>query len=450
MILGQDMQRKIETEFLKWRNTPNHKPLIIRGARQVGKTYSVRRFGESYGSFIEINFVTHPEYKQIFDNGYSVADIIRLISFRNPEAKFIPGDTLIFFDEMQDYPDCATCLKFFHEDGRFDVICSGSMMGMNYQKISSNSVGNKTDITMYSLDFEEFLWARGYTDEQIGEIYGHLCEFSPFSALEMKVLSDLFLEYAVIGGMPEIVQDFLTTGLFTNTLGMQRQLLLDYEEDIVKYASGLDKTKIKNVYRHIPVALARENKKFQITKVAYGARSREYIGCIDWLNDAGIVLLCYCLNYPSLPLRGNYDESKYKIYYHDNGLLIASLDEGASLDLRRNQNLGVFKGAIYENMIAEAFIKSGLPLYYYKAEDSQLEIDFLIRDAQSLIPVEVKAKKGATASMNLLLSNKDRFPDVQYGIKLCGNNLGFNGKIYTIPSFCAFLLKKWLMQKNGE
>ena len=439
------MKRKMDFALREWRKTPDRKPLIIRGARQVGKTYTVRCLGELYQSFIEINFVTSPEYKGIFSNGYSVQEVTKLISFRNQEARFIPGDTLIFFDEMQACPDCATSLKFFREDGRYDVICSGSMMGMNYQEISSNSVGYKSDMTMYSLDFEEFLWARGYSSEQIEDIFRHLCEQTPFSSLEMKVLLGLFLEYAVIGGMPEVVKDFLSTELFSHTLGMQRQLLLDYEEDIVKYAKVIDKAKIKSVYRHIPVALARDNKKFQISKVAHGARSRDYIGCVDWLKDAGIIHLCYCLNYPELPLRGNYDESKYKIYYHDNGLLIASLDEEANQDLRKNQNLGVLKGALYENMVAEALVKSGLPLYYYKGENSQLEMDFFIRDAGGLIPVEVKAKNGATASLNRLLSAKEKFPDIKYGIKLCGNNLGFNGRFYSIPYFCSFLLKRWLV-----
>ena len=435
----------MDNALQEWRKTPDRKPLIIRGARQVGKTYTVRRFGELYKSFIEINFVTNPEYKGIFSNGYSVQEVTKLISFRNQLARFIPGETLIFFDEMQAYPDCATSLKFFREDGRYDVICSGSMMGMNYQEITSNSVGYKSDMTMYSLDFEEFLWARGYSSEQIDDILRHLCEQTPFSSMEMKVLLGLFLEYAVIGGMPEVVQNFLSTMLFSQTLDMQRQLLLDYEEDIVKYAKGIGKARIKSVYRHIPVALARDNKKFQISKVAHGARSRDYIGCVDWLKDAGIIHLCYCLNYPELPLRGNYDESKYKIYYHDNGLLIASLDEEANQDLRKNQNLGVFKGAIYENMVAEALVKSGYPLYYYRGENSQLEMDFFIRDAHGLIPVEVKAKNGATTSLNHLLSAKEKFPDIQYGIKLCSNNLGFNGRFYTIPYFCAFLLKRWLM-----
>ncbi len=443
------MRRKIDSILATWKRDRSHRPLVLRGARQVGKTYSIRQFGKSYSSFIEINFITNPEYREIFAQGYSVPMVTRQISFRNLTAEFIARDTLIFFDELQACPDCATCLKFFHEDGRYDVICSGSMMGLNYQEIVSNSVGYKQDLTMFSLDFEEFLWGKGYRPEQIEDIYGQLLELKPFTDGELDIMFEHFLDYAVVGGMPAIVQDFLDTGLFSHTLPMQRQLLLDYEEDIVKYAKGLDKAKIKSVYRHIPVALARENKKFQVTKVAPNARSRDYKGCIDWLRDAGIIQVCHCLNFPSLPLKGNYDETKFKIYFHDTGLLVASLDDESCLDLRQNRNLGVYKGAIYENLVAEALVKSGAPLYYYKQENSQLEMDFFLRTTESLVPVEVKAKNGATASLRQLLQNHEKYPEIGFGVKLCHKNLGFNGKFYTMPYFCTFLLRRWL-QDNAR
>ena len=441
------MRRKIDSFLLEWKKQRNHKPLLVRGARQIGKTYSIRQFGGTYASFLEINFITHPEYKEIFSTGYGVAEVTRQISFRNPQARFVAGDTLIFFDELQAYPDCATCLKFFQEDGRYDVICSGSLMGLNYQEISSNSVGYKTDMMMYALDYDEFLWAKGYSPEQLDDIYGHLVELTPFSKMEMQVFTNLFLEYAVVGGMPEIVKDFLDTGLYTNTLPLQRQLLRDYEEDIVKYASGMDKAKLRNVYRHIPIALARENKKFQISKVAPSARSRDYAGCIEWLDDAGVIHLCHCLNALELPLKGNYDEQKFKIYYHDNGLLMAALDDESSQDLRRNQNLGVYKGAVYENLVADALVKSGFELFYYKKENSQLEMDFFLRDANGLIPLEVKAGDNTSSSLRLLLQQKERYPEIHYGIKLCRQNIGFNGSFYTIPYFCASLLHRWLREK---
>ncbi len=439
------MERKIDRYLLEWKRNPDKMPLIIRGARQVGKTYSIRQFGKSYKSFIEINFVTNPEYKRIFANGFATKDIEMQISLINPDFKFIERDTLIFFDEVQEFPDCTTSLKFFKQDGRYDVICSGSMMGLNYKEITSISVGYKTDVTMYSLDFEEFLWAKGYRQEHIDNIYQHLVELKPFSSLEMDVLNEKFLEYITVGGMPAIVSDFISNGNYGNTLAMQRQLLLDYEADITKYAQGIYKAKIKNVYRNIPVFLAKDNKKFQISKVAAHARSRDYIGCVDWLSDAGIINICYSMSFPELPLKGNYDESKYKIYFHDTGLLMASLDEYSLDDLRKNRNLGIYKGAIYENVIAEALVKAGLPIYYFKKENAQLEMDFFVRDIDSLVPVEVKAKDAATVSLNNLIKS-DSYLDIKYGIKFCHKNIGFNGKFYTFPYFTAFLMKKWLAE----
>lgn len=440
-----EIKRKIDFYLADWKTDKNHLPLIIRGARQVGKTYSIRKFGQTYKSFIEINFVDNPEFKDIFKFGYSTSEVIKQITFRNPNFKFLPGETLIFFDELQEYPDCSTSLKFFAEDGRFDVICSGSMMGLNYKKISSNSVGYKIDYEMHSLDFEEYLWTKGYDEDFSEELYSYLKNQIPFSDGQFQKMSEYFLEYAVIGGMPAVVKRFLIDGTYSNILPMQKQLVKDYEEDITKYAEGLDKSKIKNIYRNIPMFLAKENKKFQISKVAKNARNREYVGCTEWLKDAGVINLCYCLNNACLPLKGNYDESKYKIYYHDNGLLIANLDEDSSEDLRKNQNLGTYKGAIYENLVAQMLVDAGFDLFYYKKENSQLEMDFFVRTAESLVPVEVKAKDGATASLNNLI-NLPSYDDIKFGIKLSSKNIGFNGKFYTIPYFCTFLLKRFLKE----
>lgn len=440
-----EIKRKIDFYLADWKTDKNHLPLIIRGARQVGKTYSIRKFGQTYKSFIEINFVDNPEFKDIFKFGYSTSELIKQITFRNPNFKFLPGETLIFFDELQEYPDCSTSLKFFAEDGRFDVICSGSMMGLNYKKISSNSVGYKIDYEMHSLDFEEYLWTKGYAEDFSEELYSYLKNQIPFSDGQFQKMSEYFLEYAVIGGMPSVVKRFLIDGTYSNILPMQKQLVKDYEEDITKYAEGLDKAKIKNIYRNIPMFLSKENKKFQISKVAKNARNREYVGCTEWLKDAGVINLCYCLNNACLPLKGNYDESKYKIYYHDNGLLIANLDEDSSEDLRKNQNLGTYKGAIYENLVGQMLVDAGFDLFYYKKENSQLEMDFFVRTTESLVPVEVKAKDGATASLNNLI-NLSSYDDIKFGIKLSSKNIGFNGKFYTIPYFCTFLLKRFLKE----
>ena len=442
------LKRKIDYFLIDWKNNPNKLPLIIKGARQIGKTESIRHFARNnYEKVIEINFVLQKQFKSIFDDGFEVDTIIKNISLINPNFEFIPGETLIFFDELQDCINCATALKSFNEDGRYDVICSGSLMGINYNEIESNSVGNKEDYEMYSLDFEEFLWAKGYKEEQIENLYTHMKNLIPFSELELSVMFDNFKEYMIIGGMPAIVYSFITNKNYSGTLKMQKQIILDYEEDITKYAHGLDQGKILNVYRKIPVFLGNENKKFQISKINEGARNREYVGTIDWLNNAGIINVCYCLENAELPLKGNYNPDNYRVYFRDTGLLIGSLDDEVQEDLRNNKNFNTYKGAIYENIVADMLVKSGYSLFFYKNEKSTIEMDFFVRDSDSLIPVEVKAIDGSTASLNNLI-NSDKYNDIKYGVKLGYKNIGFNGKFYTFPYFLTFLLKRYLKDKN--
>ncbi len=442
------MARKADRFLEEWKQDPDRKPLIIKGSRQVGKTETIRHFAaENYESVIEINFVGEPKYETITSDGYKAEDIIRNISLLDPSRRFIEGNTLIFFDEVQKFPDIATSLKFFKQDGRFDVICSGSMLGINYRKIESNSVGYKSDYVMYSMDFEEFMWAKGYNDSFVENLFDHMAELKPFGETELAVCRSMFLDYCVLGGMPAVVSDYISKGTFEGSLETQRQLIADYKEDIRKYAEGIDQTRILNVFNRITPQLARENKKFQISKVASGARFKDYRGCIEWLVDAGMVNICYCMSFPELPLGGNYDDDKYKLYFADTGLLVAMLDEEAQDDLRANKNLGVYKGALYENIVGEALVKSGYSLYYYKREDSILEEDFFVRTTDFLVPIEVKATNGRSKSLRELIDS-ERYPDIRCGIKLTGGNIGYGGNIYTFPYFCSFLLRRYLKEND--
>lgn len=437
------LQRKIDSYLKQWKTDSQKKPLIIKGPRQVGKTESILHFAKTaYESIIYINFVEEPKYRMIVEDGYNVNSIVKNISRIDPSKQFIAGKTILVFDELQEFPEIATALKFFAIDGRFDVVCSGSLLGISYKRIESNSVGYKTDYELYSLDFEEFLIAKGYQEDFIEEIYVHMKEGQPFSELTMSVLKELFLDYCILGGMPAVVLRYIETGTFEGTLEMQRQLLADYQEDIRKYADGMVQTRILNVYHQIPVQLSKENKKFQISKVAKGARFRDYRGCIEWLRDAGLINICYCLHMPELPLKGNFDDTKYKIYFKDTGLLVAMLDEEAQEDLRANKNMNVYKGALYENIVGEALSKCGYQLYYYKRDDSTLEEDFFLRTASCLVPVEVKAVNGRSKSLRMLIDS-DKYEDIQYGIKLCAGNIGVENKIFTFPYFCTFLLKRY-------
>ena len=437
-------KRKIDEFLSDWKNNHSRKPLIVKGARQIGKTESILHFAhENYENVVYINFVLDKKYTTIVNDGYDVETVVKNITLINPSTKFIPDKTLIVFDEIQEYPDIATSLKAFNLDKRYDVICSGSMLGINYRKIHSNSVGSKTDYEMFSMDFEEFLWAKGYEDKAINSILEHMISLTPFSETELSVYKSLFLDYCVLGGMPDVIKGYIKTGTFSQSLEIQGQIRLDYEEDVRKYAEGLDQAKIISVYRSIPAQLAKENKKFQFSIIDKKARSREYTGCIEWLIDAGVVTECNCLNYPELPLKGNVDNSKYKLYYPDTGLLISTLDEEAQEDLRVNKNLGVYKGALYENFVAEAFVKQGLGLFYYKKDNSTLEEDFFVRSKNELIPVEVKSNNDSSKSLNALIKN-DRYADIKHGIKLGDFNIGYTNNIYTFPYFCAFMLKAYL------
>ncbi len=438
------LKRKVDAFLTKWKADPSRKPLIIKGSRQIGKTESIKRFAsDNYESVIEINFVRDVKYKGIIVDGYEADGIIKNISLLDPTKEFIPGKTLIFFDEITECPEIATSLKFFCIDKRFDVICSGSMLGTNYKRIESNSVGYKKDYDMYSMDFEEFLWAKGYGEDAIEGLLFHMKELKPFSDLEMKVYHSLFLEFSILGGMPAVVAEYIQKNTFEGSLDMQKQLIADYKEDIRKYASGVDQARIINVFNRVAPQLAKENKKFQISKVAPGARFRDYRGCAEWLADAGMVNICYCMEFPELPLGGNFEPDMFKLYFADTGLLVSMLDDESQEDLRANKNFGVYKGALYENMAGEALVKQGYRLFYYKREDSPLEIDFFVRSAKSLIPIEVKAKDGRAKSMKALISS-ERYTDVLFGMKLSKNNIGHEDRIYTFPYFCAFLLKRFI------
>ena len=442
------LKRKIDKFLDEWLISDKKKPLIIKGARQIGKTKTIEEFAKRNNlSLVEINFVLNPEFRDIFDDGYKVDKILENISFKDPSLEFITGKTLIFFDEIQKCINAATSLKSFKIDGRFDVICSGSLMGLSYKEIESVSTGHKIDYTMYSMDFEEFLWALGYKEEQIENLYECMKNLSPLSETQFNVLLDRFHQYMVLGGMPEVVKLFVDQKNYSGTLALQKQIILDYEEDITKYVEGLDKTKILNVFRKIPVFLGQDNKKFRISKVAHGARNREYTGVTDWLIDAGIVNISYCLNDLALPLKGNYDSDNYRLYFMDTGLLVASLDEESSKDLRDNKNFNTYKGAIYENIVGDMLKKSGYNLYFYKNEDGTQEVEFFVRDANNLIPIDVKATDEKVKSIKSFIEDKN-IKDINFGIKLAEKNIGFENNIYTFPYFLTFLLKRFLSEKK--
>ncbi len=438
------LRRKIDQFLNEWKNNENKKPLIIKGARQIGKTTSVREFGKQYKSFIEINFISEPKYKNVFSDSYIPKDIIKQLSILNPDFNFIPYNTLILLDEIQAHPDAITSLKFFKEDGRFDVICSGSLLGVNYKKIGSVPVGFKEEYTMYSMDFEEFLWANSYTDEQIQYIYSFMKKLEKLPDAIYSQLDSLYIDYIYSGGMPEAVNNFIRDKTYRNVFPIQKRIFNDYQDDITNYVEGLEVARVKNVYRHITSQLAKDNHKFQISTLGHGARFREYKGCEEWLKDAGVINIAYNLSNLELPFNGNEQSTNFKIYYADTSLLIATLDEEAKEDLSVNKNFGIYKGALYESLVSEALIKSGYDLYFYKNSDSTIELDFLVRVKNEIVPIEVKSQRGKAKSLDTLMKEGK----IKFGVKLSRNNIGFYNNLFTFPYFLTFLLKKFFKDSN--
>ena len=436
------LKRKIELRLIEWKNTPNRKPLIIKGCRQCGKTYSVLDFAKkNYTHVVYLNFFQNPDYASVFAGSLEINHIVMMLSaLLGKEAIFKPGETVLVLDEIQDCPEARTALKFFRDDGRYDVIGTGSLLGVKgYGKEpKSVPVGAETVIDMYPLDFEEFLWANGIEVPVIEMLKKHLEEESPVPEALHNRLRQLMLQYAVVGGMPDAVQTFVDTKQMDEVLSIQRDIVRSYEDDMVKYADKKDKSRIKECFQSIPKQLAKENKKFQYSVVKKGSTASKYAGSLQWIEDAGIISRCYNLSTTELPLDGNADKDTFKVYMRDMGLFVSMLEDGTQYDILQG-NLFGYKGAIFENLIADIFSKMGRKLYYYH-KDSGMEVDFVIRYKGECVPVEVKAVSGNVKSTKTILHHPEKY-HVYHAIKLGDYNVGRNGQILTLPLYMAFLLR---------
>ncbi len=435
------LKRKIEQELIKWKNEKGHKPLIIKGCRQCGKTYSALEFAKkNYKNVIYLNFFVNPDYASIFSGSLEVDNITMLITaMLGKEAIFEAGNTILIFDEIQECPDARTALKFFKIDGRYDVIGTGSLLGVNgYGKDpKSVPVGFETVIDMYPLDFEEFLWANGINENIINVLKECLDKHTIVPEAIHNRMKELLLEYIVVGGMPDAVNAFINTKKMNDVLKIQRDIVYSYKDDMVKYADKSDKANIKECFESIPYQLAKENKKFQYSLIKKGSTASKYLGSLQWIEDAGIIKRCYNLNNTELPLDGNANRDIFKVYMCDIGLFISMLEDGTQFDVLQGK-LYSYKGAIFENLIADIFIKAGKKLYYFH-KDSGLEIDFVIRYKNECTLLEVKAKSGNTKSTRTILENPDKY-HVYNAIKLGDYNIGYNDNILTLPLYMAFLL----------
>lgn len=436
------LKRKIEQRLIEWKNTINHKPLIIKGCRQCGKTFSVLDFArKNYKHVVYLNFFENPDYASVFAGSLEIDNIVMMLTaLLGGEAVFEAGETVLILDEIQDCPEARTALKFFRMDGRYDVIGTGSLLGVKgYGKEpKSIPVGSETVIDMYPLDFEEFLWANGIGSALVEMLEKNLETETPVQEALHNRMKQLLLQYTVVGGMPDAVQTFVDTKQMNEVLRIQRDIVRSYEDDMVKYAERKDKSCIKECFRSIPKQLSKENKKFQYSVVKKGATASKYAGSLQWIEDAGMISRCYNLSITELPLDGNAEQDVFKIYMRDCGLFVSMLEDGTQYDILQG-NLHGYKGAIFENLIADIFAKMGRKLYYFR-KDSGLEVDFVIRYKGECTLIEVKAATGNTKSTKTILKDPEKY-HVNSAIKLGDYNVGRSEQILTLPLYMAFLLR---------
>lgn len=445
------LKRKIEEELIAWKANPNRKPIVIKGCRQCGKTFIVQKFAEeNYANVVYLNFMQDPDYALAFEGSKRVDDIVMNLSAIIPQSKFVPGETCIIIDEIQECPAARTALKFFKMDGRYDIIATGSLLGVkgygerqdrrgSESTKTSIPVGYETIIEMHPLDFEEFLWANGISDAIISKLAECLDNKMPVPEAIHQKMRQLILQYTVVGGMPSVVNIFVNTHNMGSVLVEQRGIVAEYEEDMVKYASDADKPRIGECFESIPRQLSKEYKKFQYSTIRKGAKASQYIGSIQWIEDAGIINRCRNLTITELPLNGNAIDDCFKVYMADTGLFVSMLDDGTQFDILQG-NLHTYKGAIFENLVADIFTKMKRRLYYFR-KDSGLEVDFVTRYKGECVLVEVKSKDGNIKSSKTILSHPDKY-HVNHAIKLGDLNIGNSGQFLTLPLYMTFLLRQ--------
>ncbi len=435
------LRRKIEQSLIEWKERADHKPLIIKGCRQCGKTYSVLDFArKNYEHVVYLNFFENPDYASVFSGSLEIDNIVMMLSaLLGSNAVFVAGRTILILDEIQECPEARTALKFFRMDGRYDVIGTGSLLGVRGygREPRSVPVGSETVIDMYPLDFEEFLWANGVGEPLINLLRKNLETETPVMDALHNRMRQLLLQYAVVGGMPDAVQTFVNTKQMDEVLRIQRDIIRSYEDDMVKYAEKKDKSRIRECFESIPKQLSKENKKFQYSVVKKGSTASQYEGSLQWIEDAGIISRCYNLSITELPLDGNAEENVFKVYMRDCGLFVSMLEDGTQYDILQG-NLYAYKGAIFENLIADIFAKMGRKLYYFH-KDSGLEVDFVIRYRGECTLVEVKAVSGNIKSTKTILKHPEKY-HVFHAIKLGDYNVGRTEQVLTLPLYMAFLL----------
>ncbi len=433
------LQRTVDAELLRFAGSKEKKCLVVRGARQVGKTWSVRNLGNcgKFPSFIEINFLKSPDLKKIFSGNLDVDTLLLNFSLYLPNRAFIPGKTLLFLDEIQECPEAITSLKFWAEDGRFRVIASGSMLGIDYKRPSSYPVGSVRYLDMSSLSFSEFLQAIGVNSQLIDILRDCFHQGNPVpDAIHQQMMKYLKL-YIAIGGMPEVVQLYTDTNSFSETDVRQREILQDYRYDIAHYAPPSEKIKAEKCYFSLPEQLDKENHKFQYSIVEPRGTKRKFGSSIDWLENADLVTICPAVTKIEAPLKDFSDSDNFRLYPRDIGLFLSMYDFSIKQKLLTGgSEIGQAKGGIYEALIACMLAQNRHKLYFYKNDTTKLELEFLMDSPDGVIPIEVKAGNNRSRSLDRILQSET----IPYGYKLISGNAGMTGKKRSIPLYMAMFL----------
>ena len=437
-----ELKRKFYDFLVNWKKQKHQECLLVNGARQIGKTYIIEKFGrENYESFIELNFALQPELCSVFEGNLDVRAICERLTAIKRDVKLIPGATLVFLDEIQDCPNARTAFKPFALDGRYDVIASGSLLGIKYKKDKikktprSIPVGFERQVTMYSLSFEEYLEAKGFGKESLQMLKRSFADREAVPEPINEHYHRLLREYAVVGGMPAVVSAFMDRGHYGEVQDLQEALVKEYIADIHKYADKTDIPKVEKCFRAIPRILAKENRKFKYAEVEDRGTARKYLSSVEWLKAAHIATFAECVNVALTGLSGYVKEEWFKLYLSDVGLLCSTYGMGVKREILTDTLKGCVKGGIYENLIAGILERNGFPVWYYR--NGATEVEFIVETSDGVVPIEVKASNGSTVSLDRLLEGDD----ISSGIKFTGGNVGVAGKKLTFPHYMAMFLE---------
>lgn len=430
------MRRKATESIKQWLENKDKKCLLIQGARQVGKTYIVEDFAkDKFEELIEINFKETPSASDIFSGDLDVETMLIAMRFRYPDKKIIPGKSLIFLDEIQECPEAITSLKFWAIDNRFDVIASGSLLGIDYNRPSSYPVGYIDYLHMYGLDFEEFLWAKGISEDMIETLRGYLKDKKAVPESINSKMMQYFREYISIGGMPDAIDKYLINGGdFKVADHIQKNILEDYRHDIAHYATAEEKIKAEKCYFSLARQLLdKENHKFQYKEVENGGRAQKYYSSIEWLLKADMIYLNNRVSKADYDLIDYSEEEVFRAYTTDLSLLLAMRDFSLKQHIYENSLTGNTKGGVYECAIADALHKKGYTLYFYKNETTKKEIEFFIQQEGNVIPIEVKGGNNKATSLKWIMKEN---PDIPFAYKFIDGNIGVSeDKIITLPLY---------------